>query len=276
MTVTVTATAAGRQGEDVQGHSCASTRPIEADYYRHGGILQYVLRQLGNMTAKKAAPAAGAAPESRVPAVELPHRVAILSFEGPDRYASIGGLGTRVTQMANALEANGNVVDLIFVGDPASAPVETRGQRDLAPLVAMDLRAPSAQRLRRRKGKDRRLGIEPAGVRRRSDRRADGGVGRTDAGDLRGVADGRRRGRDRPAGAAARRAQHVHADLERQQHLRLGTRRFRSAARRRGDYGRQQVHEVRARALRRAVARDSRTASKTGCSAAPIRSCSPR
>jgi glycosyltransferase involved in cell wall biosynthesis len=59
--------------------------------------------------------------------VDLPHRVAILSFEGPDRYASIGGLGTRVTQMANALGAAGCVVDLIFVGDPASAAVEKKG-----------------------------------------------------------------------------------------------------------------------------------------------------
>jgi glycosyltransferase involved in cell wall biosynthesis len=59
--------------------------------------------------------------------VDLPHRVAILSFEGPDRYASIGGLGTRVTQMANALGAIGCVVDLIFVGDPASAAVEKKG-----------------------------------------------------------------------------------------------------------------------------------------------------
>jgi glycosyltransferase involved in cell wall biosynthesis len=85
------------------------------------------------MKKKKAAAlaAATAAAESGVRAVELPRRVAILSFEGPDRYASIGGLGTRVTQMANALDAIGCVVDLIFVGDPASAPVETRGNLTL-------------------------------------------------------------------------------------------------------------------------------------------------
>jgi glycosyltransferase involved in cell wall biosynthesis len=59
--------------------------------------------------------------------VDLPHRVAILAFEGPDRYASIGGLGTRVSQMATALGAIGCVVDLIFVGDPANAAVETKG-----------------------------------------------------------------------------------------------------------------------------------------------------
>jgi glycosyltransferase involved in cell wall biosynthesis len=76
---------------------------------------------------KKAAAAAAVAAESRVPSVELPHRVVILAFEGPDRYASIGGLGTRVTQMATALGAIGCVVDLIFVGDPASAAVEKKG-----------------------------------------------------------------------------------------------------------------------------------------------------
>jgi glycosyltransferase involved in cell wall biosynthesis len=59
--------------------------------------------------------------------VELPHRVAILAFEGPDRYASIGGLGTRVSQMATALGQIGCVVDLIFVGDPAAQAVETKG-----------------------------------------------------------------------------------------------------------------------------------------------------
>ena len=54
----------------------------------------------------------------------LPHRVAILSFEGPDRYSSIGGLGTRVSQLARAFGAVGCIVDLIFVGDPAAAAVE--------------------------------------------------------------------------------------------------------------------------------------------------------
>jgi glycosyltransferase involved in cell wall biosynthesis len=76
---------------------------------------------------KKKAAALAAAAESRVSLVELPHRIAILSFEGPDRYASIGGLGTRVTQLANALGDIGCVVDVIFVGDPAAAAVETKG-----------------------------------------------------------------------------------------------------------------------------------------------------
>ena len=54
----------------------------------------------------------------------IPRQVAILSFEGPDRYASVGGLGTRVTQLARALGAEGHDVQLFFAGDPAAEAVE--------------------------------------------------------------------------------------------------------------------------------------------------------
>ena len=54
----------------------------------------------------------------------FPSRVVLLSFEGPDRYASIGGLGTRVSQLARALGEAGSIVDLVFVGDPAMKPIE--------------------------------------------------------------------------------------------------------------------------------------------------------
>ncbi len=54
----------------------------------------------------------------------IPRQVAILSFEGPDRYASIGGLATRVTQLARALGARGHDVQLFFAGDPHGEPVE--------------------------------------------------------------------------------------------------------------------------------------------------------
>jgi glycosyltransferase involved in cell wall biosynthesis len=54
----------------------------------------------------------------------LPQHVAILSFEGPDRYASIGGLGTRVSALARALGDAGHDVQLFFIGDPAMKPVE--------------------------------------------------------------------------------------------------------------------------------------------------------
>jgi glycosyltransferase involved in cell wall biosynthesis len=64
--------------------------------------------------------------------VAFPSRVVLLSFEGPDRYASIGGLGTRVSQLARALGEAGSLVDLIFVGDPAMKPVE-----EFAPNVTL-------------------------------------------------------------------------------------------------------------------------------------------
>ena len=54
----------------------------------------------------------------------IPRQVAILSFEGPDRYASIGGLATRVTQLARALGAAGHDVQLFFAGDPQAPAVE--------------------------------------------------------------------------------------------------------------------------------------------------------
>lgn len=57
----------------------------------------------------------------------LPHRIVILSFEGPDRYSSIGGLSTRASQLARAFGVIGCNVDLVFVGDPAAAAVEEHG-----------------------------------------------------------------------------------------------------------------------------------------------------
>ena len=53
------------------------------------------------------------------------HRIAaLLSFEGPDRYSSVGGLGTRETSFARALGEADVETTLIFVGDPQLAPVE--------------------------------------------------------------------------------------------------------------------------------------------------------
>jgi glycosyltransferase involved in cell wall biosynthesis len=49
-----------------------------------------------------------------------------LSFEGPDRYSSAGGLGVRVTGLAEALAAAGMTADLYFVGDPDLPAVELR------------------------------------------------------------------------------------------------------------------------------------------------------
>jgi glycosyltransferase involved in cell wall biosynthesis len=50
--------------------------------------------------------------------------VAILSFEGPDPYSLVGGLGTRVTELSAALAGAGIDTTLFFVGDPNRAPVE--------------------------------------------------------------------------------------------------------------------------------------------------------
>ncbi|GAC1302996.1 MAG: hypothetical protein NVS2B3_02700 [Vulcanimicrobiaceae bacterium] len=53
------------------------------------------------------------------------HRfAALLSFEGPDRYASVGGLGTRETSFARALGEADVETTLFFVGDPKLAAVE--------------------------------------------------------------------------------------------------------------------------------------------------------
>lgn len=60
---------------------------------------------------------------------DLPQHVAILAFEGPDRYASIGGLGTRVSALSRALGEAGHDVELFFIGDPAMKPVEAWAPR---------------------------------------------------------------------------------------------------------------------------------------------------
>src|SRR5918912_20362 len=49
----------------------------------------------------------------------------LMSFEGPDRYARVGGLATRVSGLAEALASSGQETHLVFVGDP-SAPGEER------------------------------------------------------------------------------------------------------------------------------------------------------
>lgn len=48
----------------------------------------------------------------------------VLSFEGPDLYSMVGGLGVRVTEMTKALAAMGFSVHLFFVGDPSKESSE--------------------------------------------------------------------------------------------------------------------------------------------------------
>jgi glycosyltransferase involved in cell wall biosynthesis len=50
----------------------------------------------------------------------------LLCFEGPDVYSTAGGLGTRVTELSEALATQGYTTHLIFIGDPTKPAVETR------------------------------------------------------------------------------------------------------------------------------------------------------
>jgi glycosyltransferase involved in cell wall biosynthesis len=50
----------------------------------------------------------------------------LLSFEGPDVYSTAGGLGTRVTELSEALAAQGFTTHLIYIGDPTKPGVEER------------------------------------------------------------------------------------------------------------------------------------------------------
>lgn len=52
---------------------------------------------------------------------------AIVAFEGPDRYSRAGGLGVRVTELAEGLAGEGFETHVIFVGEPNLPAEETRG-----------------------------------------------------------------------------------------------------------------------------------------------------
>ncbi len=51
---------------------------------------------------------------------------AVLCFEGPDRYALAGGLGSRVSGLTEALARSGATTHLYFIGDPGAPSVEER------------------------------------------------------------------------------------------------------------------------------------------------------
>ncbi len=55
----------------------------------------------------------------------------LLCFEGPDVYSTAGGLGTRVTELSEALATQGYKTHLIFIGDPYKPAVEERAQGNL-------------------------------------------------------------------------------------------------------------------------------------------------
>ena len=50
----------------------------------------------------------------------------LLCFEGPDVYSTAGGLGTRVTELSEALATQGYMTHLIFIGDPYKPSTEVR------------------------------------------------------------------------------------------------------------------------------------------------------
>jgi glycosyltransferase involved in cell wall biosynthesis len=52
--------------------------------------------------------------------------VQLVAFEGPDRYSFVGGLATRMNDLAEALVDRGYHVRHLFVGDPAAPHVEER------------------------------------------------------------------------------------------------------------------------------------------------------
>jgi glycosyltransferase involved in cell wall biosynthesis len=62
----------------------------------------------------------------------IPRCVVILSFEGPDRYSFVGGLGVRVTELATALGESGFNTHVFFIGDP-----DKPGQDQFAPRVRL-------------------------------------------------------------------------------------------------------------------------------------------
>ena len=52
--------------------------------------------------------------------------VVLVAFEGPDRYSFVGGLATRMNDLAEALATRGYRVRQIFVGDPEAPATELR------------------------------------------------------------------------------------------------------------------------------------------------------
>jgi glycosyltransferase involved in cell wall biosynthesis len=59
-----------------------------------------------------------------VPLSALVWNVVLVAFEGPDRYSFVGGLATRMNDLAAALVARGHHVRHVFVGDPAAPHTE--------------------------------------------------------------------------------------------------------------------------------------------------------
>lgn len=57
--------------------------------------------------------------------------VVLVAFEGPDRYSFVGGLATRMNDLAEALIGRGRQVRHLFVGDPTLPATELRSEGKL-------------------------------------------------------------------------------------------------------------------------------------------------
>jgi len=65
----------------------------------------------------------------RVPLSVSPvYDVVLVAFEGPDRYSFVGGLATRMIDLADALVSRGYFVHHLFVGDPTMPAREERAE----------------------------------------------------------------------------------------------------------------------------------------------------
>lgn len=86
-----------------------------------------------NADAALATPLTPAPPKFALGADLSPERTVFVSlcFEGPDRYATAGGLGTRVAAFTESLAQRGHETHLIFIGDPEREPTEVREEGKL-------------------------------------------------------------------------------------------------------------------------------------------------
>lgn len=83
------------------------------------GVAQSVVKSVAGTTEQTPAPASGMT------------QFHVLSFEGPDPYAFVGGLATRVNGLTQALAAAGHATHLWFVGDPRRPGHEMQDRLEL-------------------------------------------------------------------------------------------------------------------------------------------------
>jgi glycosyltransferase involved in cell wall biosynthesis len=112
--------------------SGARALEIEAALPKQGGAQALSMGDFKRARQRSMAEVEEAA-QPPLPALGIPDGVQfhVLSFEGPDAYARIGGLETRVAGLCEALTSAGHDTHLWFVGDPAAPGSESRGRLHL-------------------------------------------------------------------------------------------------------------------------------------------------